>query len=140
MDEFTQTLLIAVIPACITGVISYFASRNTSKTQVKTIIEQNKADIQKLIEQHKVDIDALKEKHKLDIELKEKEHLNQLEIIKLQHDNDLKKEEESAKYQMAANAIGGMFGSIFSSDSPFNEQIKNAIDKSFENQKADDKK
>lgn len=137
MNEFMQTFLIAVIPACITGVVSFFASRNTAKSQIETINEQNKADIQKLIEQHKVDIEVLKEKHKMELELKEKDHLNQLEIIKLQHDNNLKREEENAKYQMAANAIGGMFENIFSQDSPFSEQIKKAIDKSLEKSKDD---
>lgn len=130
MNEFTQTLLIAVIPAVITGIISFLASRNTSKTQIKAIIEQNKADIEKLVEQHKVDIEALKEKHKMELELKEKDHSNQLEIIRLQHENDLKKDEENAKNQMAANAIGGIFGSIFSSDSPFTEQINKTISES----------
>lgn len=129
MSEFIQTLLIAVIPACMTGIISYLASRNNSKTQIKAIIEQNKADIEKLVRQHKVDIEALKEKHKLELELKENEHLHQIEIIKLEHENSLKKDEENAKNQLAANALGGIFGSILSPNSPISTQLNEIVSK-----------
>lgn len=72
MEEFFQTLLIAVVPACVTGVISYLASRSNAKNQIKAITEQNKADIEKLIEQHKVDLESLQEKHRMELEVKEK--------------------------------------------------------------------
>lgn len=129
MNEFIQTLLIAIIPAGVTGIISYFASRNTSLTQIKAITEQNKGDIEKLVEQHKVDIEALKEKHKLELEVKEKEHQHQMEIIKLQHENDLKKDEENAKNQMTASIMEGMFNGLFSSDSPVSKELSDAISK-----------
>lgn len=129
MVEFLQTLAIAVIPACITGIISYLAARNNSETQIKAITEQNKADIEKLVEQHKVDIEALKEKHKMELEVKEKEHLHQIEIIKLQHENDLKKDEENAKNQVTSNIIGGLVSGIFSTDSPVSGRLNDAISK-----------
>lgn len=129
MNDFIQTLLIAVVPACVTGLISYFASRNNAKIQIKAITEQNKADIEKLVEQHKIDIEALKEKHKLELEVKEKEHQNQMEIIRLQHENDLKKDEENAKYQLAANMMGGLFNGLFSSDSPVSKELCNVVSK-----------
>lgn len=127
MVEFLQTLAIAVIPACATGFISYLAARNNSKTQIKAIIEQNKADIEKLVKQHNIDIESLKEKHKLDLDMKEKEHLHQVEIIKLQHENALKKDEETAKNQLAANVMGGLLGNIFSKDSPVSGELNGAI-------------
>lgn len=133
MNEFMQTLLIAVIPACFTGLISYLAARNNSKTQIKAISEQNKADIEKLIEQHKIDIDALKEKHRMELEIIEKEHLHQIEIIKLQHENDIKKNGETFKNQLASNIMSGLFSGIFSSNSPITEELNNVISKELMN-------
>lgn len=136
MDQFLQTLLIAIIPSIITGVLSYLASYKSANTQIQTIKEQNKADIDKLkeqnkadidklIEKNKVDIEALKEKHKLELELKEKDHNYQVELIKIQHDNDLKKDEEAIKNQLAV----GLFGNILTQDSPLTGMINDAISK-----------
>lgn len=44
MDEFWQTILIATIPSIITALLSYLAALKASNTQIKVIIEQNKAD------------------------------------------------------------------------------------------------
>lgn len=133
MNEFIQTLLIAAVPACVTGIMSYLASRNNAKNQMKAITEQNKADIEKLIEQHKVDLESLKEKHRMELEVMEKEHKHQMEIISLQHENDLKKDEENAINQVATNMIGGMFNGLFSSDSPFSKELNDAISKAMKN-------
>lgn len=141
MNEFWQTFLIATIPSAITALLSFFASWKTSNTQIKTIKEQNKADIEKLIQQNKVDIESLKEKHLLEMELKNKEHDHQIELIKLQHENEIKKDEESIKNQFAANAVGSLFGAIFSQESPvsgtINEAIKRGIEDSL-NKKQDE--
>lgn len=132
MIEFWQTLAIAVIPSTLTAILSYLASSKNSNTQIKAIKEQNKADIEKLIEQNKIDIEALKEKHRLDMEAKESEHNHQIEIIKLQHQNELKKDEENVKNQLAANALGGLVGGLFSQDSPISGKINEAIAKGLE--------
>ncbi len=132
MREFWQTFLIAIIPSAITALLSYFASWKTSNTQIKAIKEQNKADIEKLIQQNKVDIESLKEKHVLEMEMKDREHAHQVELIKLQYDNEIKKDEENTKNQFAANALGSMFGTIFSQDSPISETINEAIRKGLE--------
>ncbi len=132
MIDFIQTLLIAVIPSAIAGLLSYLAAFNNSKTQIRTITEQNKADIQKLIEQHKVDIESLKEKHKMEIEIKEKDFLHQIDLVKLQHENELKKEEESMKNQLTMNAMGGLLGNMFSESSPFSKQLGDVLNKSLE--------
>ncbi len=132
MNEFWQTFLIAIIPSVITALLSFFASWKRSNTQIKTIKEQNKADIEKLIQQNKVDIESLKEKHLLEMELKDKEHDHKIELIKLQHENEMKKDEESMKNQFAANAVGSLFGAIFSQESPVSETINEAIKKGLE--------
>lgn len=140
MNEFLQTLAISVVPSLVAGVLSYLASAKNSKVQIDSIKEQNKADIEKLIEQHKIDIEALKEKHKMDIEIKEKEHKHQLEMVKLQHENELKKEEEGMKNQLAANAIGGIFGTLFSQSSPLTEGINKAMVDALEKSLTEDEK
>lgn len=132
MNEFWQTFLIAIIPSVITALLSFLAAWKTSNTQIETIKEQNKADIDKLIQQNKVDIESLKEKHILEMELKEKEHEHQIELINLRHDNEMKKDEESMKNQFAANAIGSLFGAVFSKESPVSGTINEAIKKGIE--------
>lgn len=132
MNVFMQTLLIAVIPSTITGILSFLASYKNANVQIKAIKEQNKADIDKLIEQNKVDIEALKEKHKLELEIKEKEHSYQIELIKIQHENGLKKDEETMKNQFAMNTLGGLFGSIFTQNSFIAEKINEAMEKGLE--------
>lgn len=132
MNEFWQTFLIAIIPSAITALLSFWGSWKTSNTQIKTIKEQNKADIEKLIRQNKVDIESLKEKHLLEMEMKDKEFEHQIQLIKLQHENEVKKEEETIKNQFAANAIGSLFDSVFSKESPVSEKINEAIRKGIE--------
>lgn len=64
--DFWQTLMISLLPALATGLISYLAAAKNANTQMKSIKEQNKADIEKIIEQNKVDIKSLQEKYKLE--------------------------------------------------------------------------
>ena len=130
MSEFLQTILIAIIPSAITGILSYLASLKNANAQVQSIKEQNKADIEKLIQQYNIDIQSLKEKQRLELEMKEKEHQHEIELLKLQHENDLRKEEEHMKNQLVSNALGGIFGGIFSKDGAISNQINKILDDS----------
>ena len=67
-------LLIAIVPALITGVGSLIIAIKKCKNEINTLETNNKHEIEKLMKQHKIDIEALNEKHRLDIETKEKEH------------------------------------------------------------------
>lgn len=127
MSEFLQTILIAIIPSAITGILSYLASLKNANAQVQSIKEQNKADIEKLIQQYNIDIQSLKEKQRLELEMKEKEHQHEIELLKLQHENDLRKEEEHMKNQLVSNALGGIFGGIFSKDGAISNQINKIL-------------
>ena len=132
MNEFLQTLAIATVPSIVTGIISYIAAIRNSKSQIEAIKAQNKADIEKLVEQNRVDIEALKEKHKLDMESKEKEYKHQIELMNMQNQNEMKKEEELMKNQLAVNALGGIFSSVFSPQSPISGKINEALVKGLE--------
>ena len=127
MIEFVQTLLIACIPAIITGLVTYIIACRNAASQIDIVKEQNKHDLEKLMEQHKVDIDHLKEAHKLEMESKEQDHKNRLEL--------LQKDSENA---MASEAIKGMFGMIGNViDTPegkrmLNDSIKKSREKSQE--------
>ena len=81
MNDFLQTLLIACIPAVVTGIVSYLVAHKNASSQVKIVQEQNEHDIKKLMEQHKVDIDSLKEKYRLEAEEKDREHVRKLELM-----------------------------------------------------------
>lgn len=78
-------LLIAIIPALITGVGSLIIALKKCKNEINTLETNNKNEI---------DINALKQKHKLDMESKEKEHKLKIEKIKVQHEQEILKREK----------------------------------------------
>ena len=112
--EFLKTLLIACIPAFITGVISYLVAHKNASSQIKVLKEQNEHDLEKLMKQHEIDIENLKEAHKLDMEKQEQEHKNKLELQKIEFENKLLQQEKEGQNTVAAEAVKGIFG-IFGS-------------------------
>mgnify|MGYP000036102656 CR=1 FL=1 len=90
-------LLIAIVPALITGVGSLIIALKKCKNEINTLETNNKHEIEKLMKQHEIDIEALKEKHKLDMETKEKEHKLKIEEIKVQNEQEILKNIERKK-------------------------------------------
>lgn len=127
-------LLIAIVPALITGIGSLIIAIKKCKNEINTLETSNKHEIEKLMKQHEIDIEALKEKHKLDLETKEKEHQLKLEEIKVQNEQEiLKKEKElsnSAMYSMMGDATKDLFSGIFSS-TEFKEEMNKKIKEGF---------
>ena len=74
MVELAKTLLIACVPAMISGGISFILAKSQTKSEMKKLQVANQHDIEKLIEQHKVDVDAIREQHRLEMASKEKDH------------------------------------------------------------------
>ena len=131
-------LLIAIIPATITGIGSLIISLKKCKNEIRTLETNNKHEIEKLMKQHEIDLNALKEKHRLDLETKEKEHQLKLEEIKVQNEQEiLKKEKElsnSAMYSMMGDATKDLFAGIFSSPE-FKEEMNKKIREGFNKNK-----
>lgn len=114
--EILKTLLIACVPAIISGMISFILAKSQSKSEVKKLKLANECEIDKLMEQHKVDIDAIREQHRLEMEAKEKDHQHKLEIMQKEHENAIiRKESElenTAKYNAAGNIVTGIFNGV----------------------------
>ena len=108
--EFLKTLLIACIPAFITGVISYLVAHKNASSQIKVLKEQNEHDLEKLMKQHEIDIENLKETHKLEMERLEQEHKNKLELQKIDFENKLLQQEKEGQNTVATEAVKGIFG------------------------------
>ena len=108
--EFLKTLLIACIPAFITGVITYLVAHKNASSQIKVLKEQNAHDLEKLIKQHEIDIENLKEAHKLEMEKLEQEHKNKLELQKIEFDNKLLQQEKEGQNSAATEVVKGIFG------------------------------
>ena len=89
MNEIIKTLLIACVPAIISGVVSYLVAHKNASAQIKVVKEQNKHDLEKLMEQHKIDIDSLNKKHQQELEKMELEHKHKLELIEKENENTL---------------------------------------------------
>ena len=127
-------LLIAIIPAIITGIGSLIISLKKCKNEIRTLETNNKHEIEKLMKQHEIDLNALKEKHRLD----QKEHQLKLEEIKVQNEQEiLKKEKElsnSAMYSMMGDATKDLFTGIFSSPE-FKEEMNKKIREGFNKNK-----
>ena len=116
MVEIVETLLIACVPAIISGSVSFVLAKSQAKSETKKLQIENQHEIQKLMEQHKVDIDAIREQHRLEMESKEKDHQHRLEIMQKEHENELiRKESElenTAKYNAAGSIMTGLFNGM----------------------------
>lgn len=127
-------LLIAIIPALITGVGSLIIAIKRCKSEISTLETSNKHEIEKLMKQHEIDIESLKEKHKLDMESKEKEHQLKIEEIKVQNEQEILKSEKelsnSAMYSMMGDATKDLFTGIFNSPE-FKEEMNKKIKEGF---------
>lgn len=114
--EIIKTLLIACVPAIISGIISFILAKSQARSETKKIQMANKHEIEKLMEQHKVDIDAIREQHRLEMESKEKDHQHKLEIMQKEHENELiRKTSElgnTAKYNAAGSIVTGLFNGM----------------------------
>ena len=127
-------LLIAIIPALITGIGSLIIAIKKCKNEINTLETNNKHEIEKLMKQHEIDIEALKEKHKLDMESKEKEHQLKIEEIKVENEQEILKSEKelsnSAIYSMMGDATKDLFSGIFNS-AEFKEEMNKKIKEGF---------
>ena len=115
MNEIIKTLLIACVPAIISGVVSFLVAHKNASMQIKVVKEQNKHDLEKLMEQHKIDIDSLNKKHQQELEKMELEHKHKLELI----------EKENVNTQ-GQNLITGVMGEMMKMPE-VNSQISNGI-------------
>lgn len=129
-------LLIAIIPALITGAGSLIIALKKCKNEINTLETNNKHEIEKLMKQHEIDLEVLKENHRLDMETKEKEHQLKIEEIKVQNEQEiLKREKElsnSAMYSIMGDATKDLFTGIFSSPEikdEINKKIKDGFNK-----------
>ena len=114
--EVLKTLLIASVPAIVSGIVSFVLAKSQAKSETNKLKLANEHEIKKLMEQHKVDIDAIREQHRLEMESKEKDHEHKLEIMQKEHENELiRKESElenTAKYNAAGNIMTGLFNGM----------------------------
>lgn len=114
--EVLKTLLIACVPAIVSGIVSFFLAKSQAKSETNKLKLANEHEIEKLMEQHKVDIDAIREQHRLEMESKEKDHQHKLEIMQKEHENELiRKESElenTAKYNAAGSIMTGLFNGM----------------------------
>lgn len=129
-------LLIAIVPAAISGVVSYLIATKNCKNEIDTLKTSNKHEIEKLMKRHEIDIESLKEKHKLDMETKEKEHQLRIEEIKVKNEQEmLKKEKElsnSAMYSIMGDATKELFSGMLNSPdvkNALNNKIKESLKK-----------
>lgn len=114
--EMMETLLIACVPAILSGIISFVLAKSQAKAENMKLELANRHEVEKLMEQHKIDINAICEQHRLEMELKEKEHMYQLEIMQKEHENKLifkeSELENTAKYNAAGSIMTGLFNGM----------------------------
>ncbi|MEE0510370.1 MAG: hypothetical protein UDG94_03970 [Peptococcaceae bacterium] len=134
--DFIETLLVACIPAIISGIISFLLAKSKAKIDTENLVISNQHEIERLMEQHKIDIDAIREQHRLEMDAKEKEHQHNLEIMQKEHENELirqeKETENAVKYSVMGDVFTGLFGEIMTSS-----EIKDMLSKTIMNGIAD---
>ena len=117
-------LLIAIVPALITGIGSLFIALKKCKSEIKTLEINNKHEIEKLMKQHEIDIENLKEKYRLQFEAKQQEHDLKIKEMKIECENEILKKEKEFENQAKYGAMGDIFKGMFSSP-----ELKKEIDK-----------
>lgn len=109
MNDIINTFLVSSIPAIITGIISYLTTNKKAKTQIASLVENNKHDIEKLMKQHQIDIEALKEKSQLEADKSEQEHRHKIQVMELEHRNALeineKEQSNAAMYGVLSEVL-----------------------------------
>lgn len=108
-------LLIAVIPAIITGAGSLFIALKKCRNEIKTLETNNK---------HEINIEDLKEKHRLDSERKQQEHDLKIKEMKIECENEILRKEKELENQAKYGAMGDIFKGMFSSP-----ELQKEIDK-----------
>ncbi len=117
-------LLIAIIPAIITGIGSLTIALKKCKNEINTLETSNKCEIEKLMKQHEIDIENLKEKYKLEAEAKQQEHDLKIKEMKTECENEILKREKEFENQAKYGVMGDLFKGIFSSP-----EVKKELDK-----------
>lgn len=118
-----MTLLVACVPALISGVVSWAIARNNTKSKIEELRQSNKNEIDRLVKQHEVDIEALELKHKHEIEVLELEHSNALEATKAAQDNEMMN-------NILSGALGGLFTNIIGTsemEKAISDAVKNGL-------------
>ncbi len=117
-------LLIAVIPAIITGVGSLIIALKKCRNEINTLETSNKCEIEKLMKQHEIDIEKLKEKYKLEAEAKQQEHDLKIKEMETECKNEILKKEKEFENQAKYGMMGDFFKGIFSSS-----EVQKELDK-----------
>ena len=97
MNEFIQTMLIACVPAVVSGVGTFIVTHRSTDVSLKQFKESNKQEINRLIKQHEIDIDALREKYRLESEQKEREHQYRIELLEKEFEMKFTQQEKEAE-------------------------------------------
>lgn len=113
MHEFVNTLLIACIPAVVSGIVSFIVAKSQSNSEIQKLKISNQHDIERLMEQHRIDIDSIREKHQLEMQASEKEHQYKLEIMQKEHENEIIRKESELENTVKYNAVGSVMTGLF---------------------------
>ena len=127
MNEFWKTLLIALIPAVVTAIISLLSSYLIGKRNLT-------AEIEKLEKEHKNDIDSLNKAHSNEVEILKLKHQQELELKQKDLENAIARQEKEAEVSAMKDFVGGLIGGITSTalNSPeVKSQMSDAISKVF---------
>lgn len=128
MNNILQTILVTLLPAVTTGLVTYLVSSKTLKSEMEKIHSEHEHDLKKLVAQHSVDIESIKEAHKLEMEKLERMHEQELDTIKIQHQQAMEIKEKESTYQAASSVLNMFLPTIL--DMPaVKEQLSKQLNK-----------
>lgn len=136
MNEFTKTILIALIPSAVTAILSFFSSYFLAKRkcyeEFKKITEEHKNELEKLMKQHAIDIDSLNQKHANEMEIQKLKHSHDLEIKEKEYEMSMKQKEKEVETQTMYGVLGTAIGDLMNSPAvkqELHKQLKDAFNK-----------
>ncbi len=138
MNEFWKTLLIALIPAVVTAIISllssYLIGKRNLTAEIEKLEKEHKNELAKLMKQHEIDIDSLNKAHSNEVEILKLKHQQELELKQKDLENAIARQEKEAEVSAMKDFMGGLIGGITSTalNSPeVKSQMSDAISKVF---------
>lgn len=110
--QFWLTFGTAVIPAAITGLLSFFASWIKNRSDIKSLQEQFKHDAEMARLNHNHELDNLQKKFKQDFEQMEKKHQHELEKMQEAHRLELENIQKKSEADLTSTVAQGMMAML----------------------------
>lgn len=102
-------LLIAVVPALVTALITYFTMRSKNENDLKLAKTKYESEVKQIKMQHDHELDMKKHEHEREIETRRQESQREIEKIEKEYKLKSKSKEEDIVLEKTSDIFGKLF-------------------------------